>query len=397
MDEWRKLLKDAEQPGVVNLTQGYPDFEGSRDARKAAAEAMLSEETSRLNQYSPLVGLGSLMQSISDMYKRLWDWELSAEKNILVTTSGTEAISVAFQTLISPGDEVILFEPFFPWYAPVAKLAGGEAKLVRLRMEEGFSISKERLLAQFDRKKTKMIVLNTPHNPTGRVLSQSEVEIVHEVASMSEAGCVVFSDEAYEGQCWASGGHKKIAQEMAKLDRERGASVDVLTMGTASKLCSLTGWRVGWLLGSEQIISGCKAIHGYGTYCAPTVLQHGIGKALDGFSDFSFDGTSDLMKTNAKNFAQVLRDKGFEVYMPLGGYFVVVDCSAFFPSSMAFCSALLAECKVAMAPMNMFYGTPSEALAPNERCFVRIAICKTEGLIEEAISRIKTFDPEKKR
>ena len=256
------LLDRAEEDGVVNLTQGYPDFSGSATARAEAANVISSEKHNKLNQYAPLVGLTSLMDSIADMYKRLWNLDISPRKNIVVTTSGTEAISVAMQTIVSPGDEVILFEPFFPWYAPGVRLAGGEVKLVRLTLEDDFQISKSKLVDAFDPKRTKMIVLNTPHNPSGRVVTKEEVEIVHEVAATSEIGCVIFSDEAYEGQCWAAAGHKKIQQEVDELNAMKSAAVKVLSMGTASKLCSLTGWRVGWLIGPEELIAGCKALHG---------------------------------------------------------------------------------------------------------------------------------------
>ena len=394
--EWKALLEEAERPVNVNLTQGFPDFEGSRTARFEAAEAIMRLESQRLNQYSPLVGLSSLMDSIANLYTRLWPkiGEMDAAKNVVVTTSGTEAISVAMQTLVSPGDEVILFEPFFPWYAPGVRLAGGEVKLVRLDMEDGFAIDRTRLLEAFDPKRTKMIVLNTPHNPTGRVLTREEVRSVHEVASTSEIGCVVFSDEAYEGQCWAPGGHEKVQTMVEDLNAEACARVKCLTMGTASKLCSLTGWRVGWLTGPEEIIKGAKAMHGYSTYCAPSPFQHGIAKALDGFEDLDpdtcFDGTGALIRANAEKVTSAMRAMGFKMYKPEGGYFVVADCSPLgFETNMEFCRTLLDECQVAVAPMNMFYGRPPEELSPSERCLVRLAICKTEPVIDEAITRMK--------
>ncbi|UPQ98109.1 pyridoxal phosphate-dependent transferase [Chloropicon primus] len=395
VEEWKALLEAAEHPSVVNLTQGYPDFEGSRKARLEAAEVITRLEHNKLNQYSPLVGLGTLMASITSLYSRLWNMkDLDAKKNVVVTSSGTEAISVAFQTLVSPGDEVILFEPYFPWYGPGVKLAGGEAKLVRLSMEDDFKIDKAKLLEKFNPEKTRLIVVNTPHNPSGRVLTREELEIVHEVASTSRVGCTLFSDEAYEGQCWAPGGHKKVQQEIEQLNEATGSSVEVLSMGTSSKLCSLTGWRVGWLVGPEHIINGCKALHGYSTYCAPTPFQHGIAKALDGFVDLdpavSFDGTGALMKMNAEKLSAVLRDMGLRVYSPKGGYFVVADCSPLgFTSNMEFCKDLLEKCKVAAAPMNMFFGTPASELSSAEQCLVRFAICKTEPVVDEAISRMR--------
>jgi N-succinyldiaminopimelate aminotransferase len=399
--EWKKLLEKAEEPGMVNLTQGFPDFPGSLTARQHASEVLLSEapgSLSQLNQYSPLVGLVPLMDAISNMYKRLWNLEVCPKTEVVVTSSGTEAIMVALQTLLSPGDEVLFFEPFFPWYAPGAQLAGATPKIVRLNMEEGFTIDRQRLLDAFDLVKTKMVIINTPHNPSGKVLSSEEIELIHEVASMSkrEGGCIVFSDEAYEGQCWAAqGGHVKIESAMRKLNKEKSTNVEVVTMGSASKLCSLTGWRVGWLFGPEHIISGCKAMHGFTTYCAPSPFQYGISKAIDGYKDHSFDGTGELMQANSAKVAKVLREMGFSVHEPEGGYFVIADCSPLgFTSNIEFCRKLMEECQVAVAPMNMFYG-PRE-LNQNEKCYVRLAICKTEAVIDEAIDRIRTLKPLKK-
>merc|ERR1711977_5161 len=218
MQEWRLLLEKAESsPEIVNLTQGYPDFAGSATARREAAEAIAKDGPNKLNQYSPLVGLSSLMESLSKFYKRVWNMD---------------------------------------------------------------------------------------------------IETVHRFASTSEVGCVIFSDEAYEGQCWAKEGHVKIKVLVDKLNEKTGSKVRVVAMGTASKLCSLTGWRVGWLLGDEDIISGCKALHGYSTYCAPSPLQHGIAKALDEFTDQSFDGTRDMMESNARKVVDALRGQGFNTYNP---------------------------------------------------------------------------------
>ena len=395
MQEWRLLLEKAESsPEIVNLTQGYPDFAGSATARREAAEAIAKDGPNKLNQYSPLVGLSSLMESLSKFYKRVWNMDVDAKREILVTTSGTEAISIALQALVSPGEEVVVFEPCFPWYLPVSRLAGGEVKLCKLSMEDEYAIDAGKLEASFDPKKTKVIIVNSPHNPTGRVLSESDIETVHRFASTSEVGCVIFSDEAYEGQCWAKEGHVKIKVLVDKLNEKTGSKVRVVTMGTASKLCSLTGWRVGWLLGDEDIISGCKALHGYSTYCAPSPLQHGIAKALDEFTDQSFDGTRDMMESNARKVVDALRGQGFNTYNPEGGYFVVADGSPLgFSSNMELCQVLIDECKVAVAPMNMFYGTPAPELTPSERGLVRIAICKTEPVIQEAIARIRKLSP----
>ena len=164
VSEWNALLKKAEEKGMINLTQGYPDFEGSPIAREAAAAAITDPAVmgGRLNQYSPLAGLGSLQEALVSMYARIFGYSVDPAKELVITSSGTEAVAVAMQALVSPGDEVVLFEPFFPWYAPCVRLAGGTPRFVRLSIEDEWAIREDRLAEVFDPKRTKAIVVNTP-------------------------------------------------------------------------------------------------------------------------------------------------------------------------------------------------------------------------------------------
>ena len=204
---------------------------------------------------------------------------------------------------------------------------------------------------------------------------------------------MIVSDEAYEGQCW-SAPHAKVAATVASA----GASAPpVLTVGTASKLCSLTGWRVGWLTGPPSVIDGCKALHGFTTYCAPTPFQHGVAAALAAEGG-DFGGTGELMEGNASRLAAALRDAGARALTPDGGYFVVADVSPMgFDDSGTFCRAMMEHAQVACVPMGMFFASdgdraPGQApLTTEERCLVRFAICKEAPVVDEAIRRIKAW------
>jgi len=372
---WQEVTALARQPGNLDLGQGYPDFEGSSIAREAAVKALTDPELVLLNQYSPIPGLPSLSIELAAMYKRLWGQELDPKEEILITSSATEGLYVCMQALLDPGDECVYFEPHFPWYPTSTRMAGAVCKPIRLAAENDFRISEEELDLALSSGKAKVLIINSPQNPTGHVMDQEELDIVARQAKKHNV--IVVSDEAYEGQVFAGcTSHIKLAQMEGMFER-------TLTMGTASKMFSLTGWRVGWISGPANLVEAVRVVHAYSTFCAPTPLQYGIAEALKA-EDGSFDNTPFRMAKAADLLCNTLEELGLPVTTPKGGYFVVSDVSKTGLDDMAFIKAMVRTAKVSCTPMSVFY-TASDA--PTN--LVRWAICKNMATIEEAVDRLK--------
>ncbi|CAG9461652.1 unnamed protein product [Pedinophyceae sp. YPF-701] len=371
---WATITSRARQPGNVDLCQGYPDFEGSAVARKSAADA-IGRGDPVLNGYAPQTGLPSLVAALARLDKDLYGPPPHAQGH-LITTSGTEAIFAACMAVLNPGDRCVFLEPSFPWYTPAIKAAGGVPVPVRLH-PPSFAIDAAALRGALEG--AKMLIVNSPHNPTGHVLSESELESIRECAVAADVA--VLSDEAYAMQAWGA--------EHVPLAYLPGMGERTLTLGTASKLLSLTGWRVGWLAGPPRMLQAAQRMHAYATFCAPTPLQHGTAAALaDAGLRAECATVCALMQRNAQAMADALSGAlGMEVLAPKGGYFVVARAAG--EDDLALCAALLEEAGVGGAPMRAFYADPAEA--PKD--MIRIAICKREATIAEAARRIVDAAP----
>jgi N-succinyldiaminopimelate aminotransferase len=362
------------------LGQGFPDFNGDPVARQRACEVI--QEDPRLNQYSLVNGILPLRQSLSQFISRSYPHSpvLDANTEIVVTCSGTEAIQSAIHTLVQPGDEVIVFDPSFPWYAPDIRVAGGIVKSVSLKFPD-FSISETQLRAQFSNK-TKVVIVNSPHNPTGHVLRPEEATLIAKLCV--EHDCFCISDEVYEHYIFSSSlSHVRMCDQEGMLER-------TLTIGSASKMFSLTGWRVGWLFGPAALIAPAKTLHSFSSYCAPTPFQDGVRAALDHAASQqprpNPDGIEVLNQRFLKNAQRLSKAlETLEVYsvLPEGGYFLVCDVSATGKSDVEFCTFLAKEKGVVAVPMTVFF--TGEDKPTN---LVRFAICKTDEVIDRAIKAI---------
>lgn len=374
---WAELIRLSRAPGVLDLGQGWPDFGASETARDTASKAIMSETDVRINQYSPPNGLAILTTALSQYYKRTTGWELDPEKDVLVTSSATEALYVAAQAFVNPGDEVIVFEPIFPWYVTNIRLAGGVPVPVRLEAPS-FGIDEGKLQAAFT-SKTKMVIFNTPHNPTGHVLSRPEAEMLARLCVQHNV--VVISDEVYERKVF--GGREEI--RLADLP---GMWERTVTLGTASKLFSLTGWRVGWALGPGALVEGLRLLHSYCTYNAPTPLQAGVAAALDAETAGGHgpDAMSHAMEANFVTLRDALQDVGLQVFPAEGGYFAVADVAATGLDASTYCRRLIQEAKVAAVPMDIFYVATDP---PPPATMVRFALCKRPETIAAAAAAIR--------
>lgn len=389
---------------------------------------------------------------------------LDPAKHIAVTCSATEGLYAACQAVLQPGDCCVVFEPMFPWYLPAIRLAGARPLVLRLRAP-GFQLPLEdlaRLLqadlrGEFDdtppsesnaqsssasssslspRPRIKMVMVNTPHNPSGVLLTRAALEELGRVVTATHPNCVLLSDEAYEAQVFPSQSSSSTSSSPTTESQEAPAHVRLsllpgmaertLTLGTASKMFSLTGWRVGWVIShNEQLLAATRAIHAYATFCAPTPLQLGVAAALEHESqpvsintsvissssessesaEAAAGGhgrfTAALFARNAATMARSLRAQGLAVTPAQGGYFLVADITATGLDDATFCRQLVKHARVGCIPLSVFYDElpPSDASSdtkthlsnhrePVPTNFVRFSICKTAELIDEACARI---------
>jgi len=359
------------------LGQGFPDFPGPATATRAAAEAIASQ-TPGNNQYSLQPGTARLTAALCKLYNRRYKAGMDPGKNVCVTAGGTEALFATMQAFVDPGDDVVCFEPFFPWYLPAIRMASGTPRCVRL-MPPSFEAVEADIRAAIT-EKTKMLIFNTPHNPTGHCASPDELAMIARICVEKDLLCV--SDEVYESCVFPNSGvrHGRLADEPGMAER-------TITIGSASKLLSLTGWRVGWASGPADLIAAVKTAHSYITYCAPTPLQEGCAAALEAASEdpAEIDRVAADMEARWQSLAAALRGLGVEVCPAQGGYFLVCDVKSTGKTSVQFVEHLLTSKKVAGVPMDVFY-FPTENADPCT--LVRFAVCKQKETIDAAIERL---------
>jgi len=380
---WSEITELARLPTIVSdLGQGYPDFNGDEIARQTASQVLLTQ--SRLNQYSLVNGTADLRKELAGFYAKRHPEATALNPNteVLVTSSGTESLYAAIIATVTQGDEVIVFEPSFPWYSPDIRLAGGVVKAVTLKYPD-FTIDEKELRAAFS-SRTKLVVFNTPHNPTGHVARKWEAELIAKLCVEHDALCL--ADEVYDQFVFdpaKTGNHIRICDLPGMRER-------TLVVGSASKMFSLTGWRVGWLYGPEDLIAACRSIHSFASYCAPTPLQDGVRAALAKAAENEnavpkgLQELNTLFAENARRLADALEKSfGVKSSLPEGGYFLVSDVSSTGKTDAEFCSFLARERGVVAVPMTVFY-----TKEPVPRNLVRFSICKTRPVIDRAVEAI---------
>jgi len=385
--KWAEILALAKPAGVINLGQGFPDFPGHEAATIGARAAL---EAGKHDQYSPIPGSARLCSAVSALYQRMYPDTLGGRgldpaNEVTVMTSGTEALFCAVLGIVDPGDEVVFFEPFFPWYLPCIRLAGGVPVPVRLKSPNFDFLSSEKELRAAFSSKTKLCIVNTPHNPTGHCSSVAENELVAKLCREFDTICL--SDEVYEACMFEGNTHHRISAIDGMWDR-------TLTIGSASKLLSLTGWRVGWATGPEELVKAARTMHAYTTFCSPSPLQEGVAAALEAeVHSLHFEGRAQLIHGNFELLAKTLRATGVEVCPAQGGYFLVADVSSTGMSDMEYCVWLAQQHKVAAMPLSVFYSPTQDAeggsASEQERApLIRFAVCKERSTIESACAAL---------
>ena len=352
---------------AINLGQGFPDWDGPDFVKEAAVRSMEGGH----DQYPASPGIPELRAALAERYGPLLGRELSPGSEITVTSGCTEALTAAFLGLIDPGDEVILIEPYYDSYPVGLALVDAVPRYVTLRPPD-FRLDSDELRAAFS-PKTRAIVVNTPHNPTGHVFDRSELETIAGLCHTYDA--VAITDEVYEDIVFEPQ-HTRLATIDGMWDR-------TITLSSIGKTYSLTGWKVGWAIGPPPLTAGLRAAHQFLTFTTPTPVQHGAVAAVGAPDEFyaelraSYRSRRDLLVDG-------LAAAGLSPFRPQGTYFVMADHTAFgFSDDRAFCRHLIEKVGVAAIPPSVFYHRPEDGAS-----LVRFAFCKDESTLREAVDRL---------
>ncbi|MFI7565688.1 pyridoxal phosphate-dependent aminotransferase [[Kitasatospora] papulosa] len=361
----------AVRTGSINLGQGFPDTDGPEEIREAAVRALRAGHG---NQYPPGPGVPELRSAVTEHQRRHYGLEYDPDTEVLVTTGATEAVAASLLALLEPGDEVIALEPYYDSYAACIAMAGGTRVPVTLRPHDGaYRLDLDELRAAVT-PRTRLILLNTPHNPTGTVLTRDELAAVAALAC--ERDLLVVTDEVYE--------HLVFEGEHIPLASFPGMRERTVTVSSAGKTFSLTGWKIGWITASPELVTAVRSAKQFLTYVSGGPFQYAVADALR-LPDSYFDGLREDLRAKRDLLSAGLTEAGFEVYEPAGTYFVTTDIRPLGETDgFAFCRALPERCGVVAVPNAVFYDHREQG-AP----FVRFAFCKRTDVLTEAVSRLK--------
>ncbi|PTH87047.1 putative succinyldiaminopimelate transaminase DapC [Streptomyces sp. A244] len=360
--------------GAINLGQGFPDTDGPEEIREAAVRAL---RDGRGNQYPPGPGVPELRTAVTAHQQRRYGLSYDPDTEVLVTAGATEAIAAALLALVEPGDEVIAFEPYYDSYAACIAMAGGRRVPVTLRAHEDegrFRLDLDELRdAVTDR--TRLLLINTPHNPTGTVLTREELAAIAELAV--ERDLLVVTDEVYEHLVFDDAEHVPLATFPGMRER-------TVTISSSGKTFSFTGWKVGWLTGAPELVTAVRSAKQYLTYVSAGPFQYAVAEALSLPESYFASFRADMLAKRDLLVAG-LAEAGFRVFRPSGTYFITTDIRPLGESDgFTFCRGLPERAGVVAIPNAVFYDHREQG-AP----FVRFAFCKRTGVLEEAAERLR--------
>lgn len=358
----------AAQTGAVNLGQGFPDTDGPAALLEGAVEAVRGGQ----NQYPPGRGVPALREAVARHQRHWYGLDVDPDTDVLVTVGATEAIAACVLALCEPGDEVVVLDPTYDSYQATIALAGAVARPVPL-LPPTFALDEEALAAAFS-DRTRLVLLNTPHNPTGRVLTEEELAVVARLAQRHDA--VVVSDEVYEHLVFDGLRHVPVATLP-------GMAARTLTVGSAGKTFSVTGWKVGWVSGPADLVTAVTTVKQFLTFVGSGPFQPAVARAL-GAPDEEFAARADDLGRRRTLLAEGLAEVGFEVHRPQAGYFVVADAAPLgCTDSLAWCRELPHRAGVAAIPVQVFCADPEPV-----RTLVRFAFCKRPEVLQDAVGRL---------
>ncbi|MET0817072.1 MAG: pyridoxal phosphate-dependent aminotransferase [Solirubrobacteraceae bacterium] len=358
----------AARTGAINLGQGFPDTDGPPEVLEAAVEAMRAG----VNQYPPGPGIPELRAAIAAHQRRFRGIELDPDGEVLVTTGATEAIAAALLALCEPGDEVVTFEPYYDSYAACIAMAGATRRVVTLR-PPGYALDPDELAAAFT-DRTRLVLVNSPHNPTGKVFDRADLE--HVARLCTERDVLAVTDEVYEHLVFDGREHVPLATLPGMRDR-------TLSISSAGKTFSFTGWKIGWATGPRELVAAVQTAKQFLTYVSGAPFQPAVALALGLPDDYFARFTADLQAKRDRLCAG-LEAAGLDVFEPAGTYFVTADIRPLgFEDGRAFCRELPGRAGVVAVPTVVFYDD-EEAGRP----LVRFAFCKRDAVIDEAAARL---------
>jgi N-succinyldiaminopimelate aminotransferase len=356
---------------AINLGQGRPDFDGPHEIIQAAAEAMLS---GKANQYPPGMGILPLRRNIAHHVKAFYDLEIDPDTSVCVTNGAAEGVYSAIMSVVNPGDEVILIEPYFDTYLPIIEWAGGIPVYVPMRPPE-WTLDPDELRAAFN-DKTRVIILNTPHNPTGRVYTHEELTLIAELCQQYDV--IVIADEVYEHLTYAAVRHIPIATLPGMFDR-------TITVSSAAKTFSVTGWKVGWTYGHPDLITGVWRIHQNVTFALNHPGQVGVAHALTMNGSY-YEELQAMYTAKRDLLLSGLQQAGLKALAPEGAFYIMADFSEVFAGDdVAFTKHLIRDIGVACIPPSAFFSEPNKAIM---RQYVRFTYCKTDDILQQAIQNM---------
>ena len=369
----------AKEHDAINLGQGFPDVDGPEDVRQLAAKELVSG----YNQYPPMLGLPALRDAVARANKRFYDLDIDPATEVLVTSGATEALSDCINALIEPGDEIILIEPLYDCYLPLAIRAGAKVKSVRV-VPPSWTLDRDALEAAFS-EKTKAILLNNPHNPAGKIFSRQELEWIADLVRTYDAYAIC--DEVYEHITFDERPHLPLMCLPGMKER-------CLRIGSAGKTFSLTGWKVGYVTGPAELLDPVAKAHQFTTFTTPPNLQNAIAYGLDK-DDGYYNSLAGDLQAKRDRLAEGLETVGLHVIDCQGTYFLTTDITKLCRAKsieiddVAFCQAMTREAGVTAVPASAFYVADEGEDIPRQ--FIRFCFSKKDDVLDAAIERLSSW------
>jgi aminotransferase len=369
----REMTRLNQQYGGVNLSQGFPDFPAPAAIKEAACAAINAD----VNQYAVTWGARPLREAVAREFTRRYGVPIVADEQVTVCCGTTEAMMSTMMAIIDPGDEVVIFEPFYENYGPDAILSGATPRYVTLHAQD-WTFDPDDLAAAFN-DKTKAIIINTPNNPTGKVFTRDELEMIAALCRKWDA--IAIADEIYEHIIYEGHPHVPIATIDGMADR-------TITLNGLSKTYSVTGWRVGWTISPPSLTGAIRKVHDFLTVGAPAPLQEAGALAL-GLPDDYYAQLAANYQRRRDVLLDILERHHFTCYKPYGAYYIMTDISGFgFSDDVAFARYLVKDVGVAAVPGSSFYRTVKEG-----RTKLRFCFCKRDETLAEADRRMERLVP----